>query len=244
MKSHVRRALVVDDDQFMVRTLSDVLRLKGWEVTTAFSGETAVKLATEGTFDVVLMDIKMPEMDGVAAFKAMKVAKPDVRVVLMTAYAAEELIGEANREGVLRVLPKPLDITALLSLLAESADAERPVLLIDSDLTFLKTLSEVLTLRGFLTVVATTLPEAERLIHQRRPAAVLLHMHLGSLSVREAVAAVHTLTPAVSLILYSGKPDGEEEMHGSLPSNWVHTYLQRPFGIEQVTEVLSAISAG
>ena len=237
----IRRALVVDDDRFMVKTLSDVLRLKGWDVTSAFSGSSAVEAASRDAFDVVLMDIKMPGMDGVAAFKAMKALKPDVRVVLMTAYAAQELVSEAEREGVLRVMAKPLDVASLLTLLAKSVPTHRPVLLIDNDLTFLKTLSEVLTVKGFPTVVAQSLPEAQRLILANRPVAVLLHQHLGTVSARDAVFAVHELSPAVSLILYSGQHGAEEEIHSVLPPDWIHAYLQKPFAVEQLTGVLDAI---
>src|SRR5690242_10914768 len=110
------RALVVDDDRMLARTLADVLELKGWTVELANSGAEAVNVVARETFDVVLMDIKMPGMDGVDAFKAMKASHPDIRVILMTAYTAEDRIGEAQREGVLRVLSKPVDIASLLAL--------------------------------------------------------------------------------------------------------------------------------
>ena len=88
----------------MVKTLADVLQLQGWNVSTAHSGIEAVHAASTRLFDVVLMDIKMPGMDGVDAFKAMKARNPGLKVVLMTAYAAQERIAEAEREGVTRVL--------------------------------------------------------------------------------------------------------------------------------------------
>lgn len=111
------RALVVDDDRAMVRTLSDVLRLKGWEVDNAYSGTEAVNAVANGAFNVVLMDVTMPGLNGVAALKAIRARRPDVRVVLMTAYAAQELLADAAREGAHRVLPKPLDLPALLALM-------------------------------------------------------------------------------------------------------------------------------
>lgn len=112
-----RHALVVDDDTFLVRTLADILKLRGWEVTTAFTGTEAVNAAMRASFDVVLMDIRMPEMDGVSAFKAMKKVKPDVRVILMTAYASDDLLDEARDAGAMRVLAKPVDMRALMALL-------------------------------------------------------------------------------------------------------------------------------
>src|SRR5437867_391603 len=212
----------------MVKTLCDVLTFKGWDVTAAYSGDVAVQMAWKEPFDVVLMDIKMPGMDGVAAFKAMKEAKPDVRVILMTAYAENDRISEAQREGVIRVMSKPVDVTMLMSLLATSVRGAHPVLLIDNDITFLKTLSDVLTLRGFRTVLAENLAQAGRLITEQRPAAILLHVHMGAMSAREAVAAVRTLSPSVSLILYSGQPSAELEIDRALPAEWIHAYLQKP----------------
>jgi DNA-binding NtrC family response regulator len=239
-----RRALVVDDDRSMVRTLADVLMLKGWDVSTAFDGEAALAAVTKEAFDVVLMDVKMPGMDGVAAFKAMKEANPDVRVVLMTAYAAHELMMEAECAGVLRIVPKPINVPELLELLAGNLEHRLPVLIIDNDAAFLKTLSEVLCLRGFEILEAKSLREALRLMTERPPAAVLLHMHLESATPREAVMAVQQASPDVALVLYSGRPGAEEEARRTLPPDSVHTYLQKPFAIGEVTGVLDAISSG
>jgi two-component system, NtrC family, response regulator HydG len=238
------RALVVDDDRTMVKTLADVLKHKGWDVTTAHSGEDAVQIAWKESFDVVLMDVKMPGMDGVEAFKAMKAAKPSVRVILMTAYAAQDRLEEAQQHGVLRVLSKPVDIASLMHLLASSVRGERPVLLIDHDIAFLKTLSDVLTLRGFRTVVADNLAQASRLLVEQRPAAVLLHVHVWAMSAREAVAAVRTLSPSVSLILYSGRASAEVEIENALPDDWIHAYLRKPFAVDDLTGVLNGVIDG
>ena len=236
-----RRALVVDDDRSMVKTLTDVLRYKGWEVSTAYSGGEAIDAASTGTFDVVLMDIKMPGIDGVDAFKAIKAKRPGLRVVLMTAYAAQDRVAEAEREGVVRVLSKPVNLSVLLELLDASLRRRHPVLLIDSDSAFLKTLSDVLRLRGYETVVAESLAQATRLMAAERPVAVLLHMHLKCATAREAVVAVHELSPAVALILYSGQEGAAEEIERALPANWIHAYLQKPFAVDQVTGVLDAV---
>jgi DNA-binding NtrC family response regulator len=243
----MRRALVVDDDKFMVRTLSDVLRVKGWQVTQAYSGASAVEAARATPFDVVLMDIKMPGMDGVAAFKAMKAEQPSLRVVLMTAYASQDLIAEAENEGVLRIMPKPLNLPALLSLLTGSFDEDRPVLIVDHDAAFLKTLSDLLRVRGFPTVLARNRDEAEYLMSQRRPAAVLLHMNIAAASEGDALFAARAISPPVALILYSGQDAGEMEPGAgagegrSRMPTWIHAYLKKPFDVDYVTGMLDAI---
>lgn len=233
-----RHVLVVDDDRMMTRTLKEILELQGWSVDMAHDGRRAVEMALRIPYDVVLMDVKMPGMDGVSAFKAMKEARPDVKVVLMTAFAAESQISEAEDEGVLRVLSKPVDIRALLAYLTGLLSRRRAVLIVDSDVAFLRTLSDSLQLSGFETVAAKSLAEAMRLVREDRPAAILLHMHLGAVSARDATLAVHAINPDAALILYSGRPGAEREIDGHVPRELVHTYLQKPFAVEEVTEVL------
>lgn len=239
-----RRALVVDDDRSMVKTLSDILALKGWQVHPAYSGEMAIRAATQEPFDVVLMDVKMPGIDGVDAFKAIKRARPDIRVILMTAYAAPERVAEAEREGVVRVLSKPVDVAELFQLLTEKLNGDRPVLLIDHDTAFLRTLAEVLRLEGFEVATATDLPDATRLMAARRPMAVFLHLPAGSGTVRGAIAAVHHANPAAAIIAYSGQADAEAAIANEVPRDWVHAYLRKPFAVEAVTHVLDGLRHG
>jgi len=112
-----RRVLVVDDDHEMVRTLCDVLRLRGWEALGAHSGEEALELLSRNEVAVVLMDIKMPGLDGVATCKVVKQRSPGLRVLLMTAHGGTEAMDEAEREGAWRVVRKPLDLATLFALL-------------------------------------------------------------------------------------------------------------------------------
>ncbi len=113
-----RRILVVDDDPAMVRTLCDILRLRGWNAVGAHSGEEAVHVACLEQYPVILMDIRMPGMDGVTAFKAMKqCAPPERMVVLMTAHTAPDVLAEARREGAHDVMSKPIDFPSLMAIL-------------------------------------------------------------------------------------------------------------------------------
>jgi two-component system, NtrC family, response regulator HydG len=104
-----RRVLVVDDDRQMVKTIRAILDHRGWESTPAYSGEEAVEAAKGGPpFGAVLMDVRMPGMNGVEACLQMHAAHPDMPVILMTAYAAQEILAQAHRAGVVTILPKPL----------------------------------------------------------------------------------------------------------------------------------------
>lgn len=124
--------LIVDDDRGMGETLVDIMEDMGYDADVAEDGFEAIEKAKSGTFDLVLMDIEMPGMDGVETFKEIRKILPEINVVMMTAYAVEDLIAEALREGAYGVLYKPLDIEKVLNLV-ESLSGLGPILVIDDD---------------------------------------------------------------------------------------------------------------
>ncbi len=115
------KVLVVDDDVMMSQTLVDILNVKGYQASSANSGPAALTEIEKAAWDCVLSDIKMPEMNGVELFRAIREEKPQISMVLMTAYAHEELIAEALAEGATAALYKPLNIPELLDLLSSLA---------------------------------------------------------------------------------------------------------------------------
>ena len=112
-----RRILVVDDDRAMVKTLCDILRLRGWEPRGAYSGKEAVAAQRQDQYPVVLMDIKMADLDGISASKAMRTDNPDLKIFLMTAHTGPYSVREVARDGSYRLVPKPIDMASLLTML-------------------------------------------------------------------------------------------------------------------------------
>lgn len=108
------KVLVVDDDRRMVKTICDILQLKGFATEQAYCGEEAVEKVKEGGLDFVLLDLKMPGIDGVETLKIIKEMDRDLSVMLMSAYATAEQMDEAKRCGAQAVLTKPIDIPATL----------------------------------------------------------------------------------------------------------------------------------
>jgi DNA-binding NtrC family response regulator len=107
-----RSILIVDDDRDMVRTLRDIFRLRGWDTGEAYSGDEAITAQKASAYDRVLMDIKMPGLDGVAAYKALSRLFPKLPVVLMTAHRVADV-----EHTSARVVTKPLDLPALFNIL-------------------------------------------------------------------------------------------------------------------------------
>ena len=110
------KILVVDDDQGMLDTLMDVLSATGYETSVAASGNAALEMAQAGRFDLVLMDVQMPGLNGVQVLHALRVLHPTIVVIMMTAYTGDELVAESQRTTGFSVLSKPLDLDQVLPL--------------------------------------------------------------------------------------------------------------------------------
>ena len=119
------RILLVDDNEDFLDSTRDVLEIEGYDVVTATSGEEAVGLAAAETFDLILMDIKMPGMNGVEACKIIRDERPNLKVVLMTAYAVEDLVQEALKDDAVGIFFKPLDIEKVIQLLQDVQKSSR-----------------------------------------------------------------------------------------------------------------------
>ena len=108
--------LIVDDNPSMASSLADILEVKGFEVYTAHSGAEALEILREHPVDILLTDVRMPDMNGVELYRATRQTHPHLITVLMTAYAADDIIQQGMAEGIKTVLQKPVDIGFLLNL--------------------------------------------------------------------------------------------------------------------------------
>ncbi|MHB1380991.1 MAG: HD domain-containing phosphohydrolase, partial [Thermoleophilia bacterium] len=103
------RLLVADDDANMVRLVTKRLEPEGFQVESASDGQQALDKIATGNYDLVLLDYKMPEVDGLTVLSRVKESKPDTAVVIMTAYGSEAVAMESLRRGADDYLIKPLD---------------------------------------------------------------------------------------------------------------------------------------
>ena len=108
--------LIVDDNVAMTRSLADILEVKGFVVHAANTGADALQILRDNPVDILLTDVKMPDMNGVSLYRQTRTTHPALTTILMTAYAADELIQQGLSEGIKAVLTKPLDVDFLLQL--------------------------------------------------------------------------------------------------------------------------------
>ena len=106
--------LVVDDEVGMRETLQEILTDAGYQVSSAEDGSEALRQLRESHFDVVVMDVRMPGMDGVAALE--EIGPPPPPVIMMTAYALEEQLRRAVASQAYAVVHKPFGVPHFLRL--------------------------------------------------------------------------------------------------------------------------------
>ena len=237
------RVLIVDDERLMVKTLGDIVRLHGWEADGAYSGESAVEAVRGKEYAVVLMDIRMTGINGVEAFKAMKEIRPDIRVVLMTAYTATEVLAEAEREGAVRILSKPVALAGLIEVLEQASINLRSVLVVDDDAAFLRTLSRLLEHNGYSTLTANNLDDAIEMLETQSPGAVVLDLRLEGVTAPETVLAIKHVSPSVALILCSGYPAALDAATSAMPARLIHASLHKPFAPSALLGLLNEVFA-
>ena len=109
----LNRILVVDDEELQREMLGGFLRKEGFSVSLADSGETALKLSEDEFFEVALLDLKMPGMDGIELLSRLKEINPEIQVIVITAHGSIETAVEAMRKGAFHYVNKPMDLEEL-----------------------------------------------------------------------------------------------------------------------------------
>ena len=109
------KVMVVDDDPLQVKLLVDIFSINHYSAVGARSGEEALAMLENEHFDLILSDIRMPGMDGVELCRKIKQIDPVINVILMTAYAGDDLILEGIKAGALITMSKPLEIEQLFN---------------------------------------------------------------------------------------------------------------------------------
>jgi len=117
--------LVVDDDQVARELLAETLGREGYRVRVAGGGEEAVRLAGAEPFDMALVDLRMPDLDGLAVLKQLAMIQPELPVVILTAFATVETAIEAVNAGAFDYLSKPFRMEEIKIVVRRTLDARR-----------------------------------------------------------------------------------------------------------------------
>ncbi len=204
------RVLIVDDDRDHAESLADVIEMRGHTIQLAYSGEEAIEYFRAVVFDFVLLDVKLPGINGVDTFLEFKKIWPTAQVMMMTGFSVEQLVARAIEGGALGVLHKPFAATEVLELLSNVKQRGR-VLVVDDDPDFVDTIVPILEAAGYAVNIAGTGGEALEMMTQGSVDCLLLDLRLPVLSGAELYARLVDAGRTVPTVLVTGGRDDAEE---------------------------------
>jgi len=235
------KVLVVDDNKEFCRNVEDILELKDYEVATAYDGFKALELVKGNGFDLVLMDVKMPVMDGVETFKKIKEIAPKTPVIMVTAYAVEDLIREALREGAFGSLRKPLDFDRLFELIEHAIPGGAMILVVDDDENLCSNMENILTDKDYRVAVAYDGDTAIKKAWENNFDIVLIDMKLPPVNGLETYLSIRDIRPNAVVVITTGYSKDMGDLVGQALKSNAYTCLEKPIDMEKLISLLEKI---
>jgi two-component system response regulator HydG len=232
--------LIVDDNEDLAQTFAMILKRRGYCVATAGNGTGAVDKFKEQCFDVTLMDIVMPEMNGVEAFKKIKEMQPGAPVILMTAYSDEELIQTAKEQGARRIIHKPIRIDQLIEMIDEAARSQ-PILIIDDDEDICETMTRVLKLQGHEVLTANSGEEAVAIAKETDCQIAFIDVKLPNIDGLETLLRLKEVNPELLTVMMTGFRNEVKEALDKAQEASAITCLYKPFDPADAADIVKKI---
>lgn len=122
--AHIKKKsiLIVDDEVHVREGLAELLQQEGFHVETAMNGKAALAIAVNKKFDLMISDIKMPEMDGMQLLDSMQASNPELRVIMVTAFGDVQTYLNAMQLGAHEYINKPIKLPELKRVIAAIMD--------------------------------------------------------------------------------------------------------------------------
>ena len=233
--------LIVDDDANICSSLSKILVKKGYATTTtAESGQHAIDMVKEKPVDIILMDIKMPIMNGVEAYKRIKQIRPSAVVIFMTAFSVEDLVKDAIKEGAYAVIKKPFDIDTVVNMIEKSKDGAL-LAVVDDDPNIGKTMKNVLERKGYSITTCLTGEEAIALAKHKPRDIFFIDMKLPVLNGLETYLEIKKANPKAVVVIMTAYRQEMDELVRQAIEKGAYSCLYKPFDMDEVIKIVEEI---
>ena len=229
--------LVVDDDMDTCRNLFDILTDLGYQAETAHDGPSALQLVRARPYDVALLDLKMPGMDGLTLYREIRKLRAETVAIVVSAFADKEATGEALAAGAWRVLAKPVDFPRLRGLVDEALD-QPLVLVVDDDPDLCATLWDLLRERGYRVGLAHSEPEAGARLGDQTFRVVLIDLKLPEGDGSAVFRLVREKRPEARTVLITGHPVEMDPLVRDALSEGADAVCYKPFDVPGLLERL------
>lgn len=235
--------LIVDDNISILKTMSFVLRRKGYDVSTAKNGLEAIDKVKEKKFDLIFMDIKMPLLNGIETYKKINKIIREATVIMMTAYSVDELIQEALKEGAYEILYKPIDFETIFGLIEKALINNQGalILIVDDDPGTCKSLKNILSKKGYKAGSAYSGEEAITIVKKKKYDIIFIDMKMPTLNGLETYLIIKKINPKVVTVMMTAYHQEMNLLVQEAISNNAYTCLYKPLDITSMLKLIKKI---
>jgi DNA-binding NtrC family response regulator len=240
MSEPTARLLIVDDEQDTCSNLSDIFTELGFQVDVAYDGPTALELVRRNTYDVALLDLKMPGMDGLELYRRIRRISAETVAIVVTAYASSATATSVLDAGACRIVPKPVDLQKLFHLVAEAMN-QPLVLVVDDDHDLCESLWELFRDLSYRVGLAYDVPEAVSQLRARYYRVVLVDMKLPTSDGTEVLACLPQANPQARSVVITGHRSEMEQLVQKALASGANAVCYKPFEMELLLDTVSRL---
>lgn len=243
------RILIIEDDALVQRTLRDILKYRDYAVETAGCGEDGLDKLRKDLFDVVLLDIKLPDRDGTEILKDIKALRPETIVIMVTGYPTMDTVKASIRLGALDYLPKPIYPEKLNAVIEKALQEKcaneakaflkrQEILVVDDDDLVRKSIGDILRNHGYGVEIVADGESALKLIEKKEISILIADLVLPGMGGMELIERAKKVSPVnFQSIVVTGYPS-IETLVDSLKKG-IYEYITKPVDPEKLLAAVS-----
>jgi CheY-like chemotaxis protein len=233
--------LLVDDDVDTCNNLSDILTDLGYSVATAHDGLSALELLRQRPFDIALLDLRMPGMDGLTLYREIKKLRSGTVAIIVSAFATSDTTEAALAAGAWQVLSKPVDFPRLLGFVRQALD-QPLVMVVDDDHDLCQNLWDLFREHGYRVCVAHDEAEAAERLKGRDFKVVLIDMRLPKGDGGSVFHMVRSMNPQARTMVITGAPSEMEQRVSRILKEGADAVCYKPFDVPQLVTTLQKLT--
>jgi two-component system response regulator HydG len=240
MPEKAARLLIVDDEQDTCSNLSDIFSDLGFQVDVAYDGPSALEFVKRNSYDVAILDLKMPGMDGLELYRRIRQLSAGTVAIVVTAYASSATAASVLDAGAWKILSKPIDFPRLMELVDEALN--QPLLLVvDDDQDLCDTLWELFRERGYRVSVANDAPDAISKLQGRNVDVLIVDMKLPTNDGNQVLSSMRESNPDARSIVITGHRDEMASRIQNAMSHGASAVCYKPFDVATLLDTVSKL---